>query len=191
MPNVKLLREVMETINEIKSFELEVDSKNRYWNQSDWRQFDDDFVLGYDENNVQIVDYSADRCNTGMCFAGWVIELSKDNPDVDVRWKFNLNDYVKAVKDGDKQMVAVILEQLTKVILNRETMSAASAAQEILEINCIDADYLFSGGNGINTLNQFVDNLCEGRTILTDGTSTTTTVTERYIETTIYTGETT
>ena len=190
MPNVKLLREVMDLINEIENLQVEVDGKNRYWNQAIWRHFDDDFVLGYDENNVQIVDYSTDRCNTGMCFAGWVIELSKDNPDVDVRWKFSLNDYIKAVKAGDR-MVDVIQEELTKVIFNRKTLSAATVAQEILDIDGRDADYLFSGSNGIATLNRFVDNLCEGRTILTDGTSTTTTVTETFVVTTTYTGETT
>lgn len=97
------------------------------------------------------------RCETGMCFAGWAIELSGD-----AQWLFPPNDpwypYDLAPADGEEPDSVAVLDDDTQV----PSVSAASRATRILGLTTREASLLFHPGNTLSRIRELIDNIKEG-----------------------------
>lgn len=143
MANAELLTRTLEQIK----------ANQEAWDQGTWathlnpgEHVDEDGNIvtadGEDPDVHYVEDADDPACGTAMCFAGWATQLSGWLP------KFNGNSRYTGtcVKDGE---VASIMDK----------------AAELLDIDTYDADALFSGGNSLDKLEDFVATLIEHGTI--------------------------
>lgn len=111
-----------------------------------------DQVMAHIEANPHDWEQGDYRCSTGMCFAGWAVELSGGTwvTDRDSRWR----DQVFAEPD-DEYSYASTLDGKTEVT------DADYRAQRVLGIGGDEAGDLFYAGNTMDEIRRIVKEIKE------------------------------
>lgn len=169
MANAELLDSTLKVITEIENGYTD---RGPRWDQGTWRKFQANVVPQADDH----------RCQTAMCFAGWVADL-----DPKVAWLWPAAEVAKLDHDGryaiiDEMSLVVIPEEMiteelkaepsmvcwdsTHATKVRETgaliVEASAYAAWALDISEYEADLLFEAHNGLDDLESLINKIKAG-----------------------------